>query len=442
MRIISDLHIHSKHSRACSKELDIKNLEKYARLKGIGLLGTGDFQHPKWQQELKSELKDDGKGIFRTRGGFPFILTSEVSLMYSQGGRGRRVHIVLLAPDMKAVEGITEELLRHGRVDYDGRPIFKIPCPDFVRMMLTIDERIEVIPAHIWTPWFSMFGDSSDFHSVKECFLDMAHHIHAIETGLSSDPEMNWRLSCLDGMQILSFSDSHSFWPWRLGREATIFELDELSYSTVLKAIRTGEGLWGTVEVDPGYGKYHYDGHRNCAVVMAPKDSKQSGYVCASCRRQLTIGVESRVEMIADRPAGYVRPDARKSLKLIPLSELISGLYGFGVATKKTWALFHQLVSVFGDEYSVLLDAPREKMCEIVPPELADVIIRSREGKIKVLPGFDGVYGVPVIRGDEKQDLTAAPEEEPRAREETGKETTASSEKKKANCQKGLCEFI
>jgi len=206
MKLIADLHIHSKYSRGCSKDLDLKNLEKYAKIKGVDLLGTGDFTHPEWIKELKSKLKDNGSGIFMTSSGFPFVLQTELSLIYSQGGRGRKVHNVVLAPDFNAVDGITKELLKRGRIDYDGRPIFKIPCPEFVSMLKSVDPRIEVIPAHIWTPHFAMFGSNSGFDTLKEAFGAQAKHIHAIETGLSSDPAMNWRLSQLDNLQIVSFS--------------------------------------------------------------------------------------------------------------------------------------------------------------------------------------------------------------------------------------------
>jgi PHP family Zn ribbon phosphoesterase len=275
MALIADLHIHGKFSQATSKALDISSLEKYARMKGVDLLGTGDFTHPKWIEEIKDSLSGDGSGIFRTASGFPFMLTSEISLVYTQGGKGRRVHNVVLAPDLDSVSQITDYLLTKGRVDYDGRPIFKIPCPDFVEQLHSINPKIEVIPAHIWTPWFSMFGSKSGFDSVKDCFLDQTRRIHALETGLSSDPPMNWRLSQLDNYNLVSFSDLHSFWPWRLGRESTLFEVGKLNYSNLLSAIRTGDGLKGTIEVDPNYGKYHFDGHRKCGLSWTPWNQKR-----------------------------------------------------------------------------------------------------------------------------------------------------------------------
>ena len=218
MKIIADIHIHSRFSRATSKQLNIQNLEKYAKIKGVELLGTGDFTHPEWIKELKQELKEDGSGILKTKTGFPFILQTEISLIYTQDGSGRRVHLIVLASNFEVVEKITEYLKTHGRVDYDGRPIFKIPCDEFVRELKKISEEIEVIPAHIWTPWFSLFGSKSGFDSVEECFKEQSKHIFALETGLSSDPAMNWRLSALDKYTLVSNSDLHSFWPWRIGR--------------------------------------------------------------------------------------------------------------------------------------------------------------------------------------------------------------------------------
>jgi len=396
MRVIADLHIHSRHSRGCSKDLNIKNLEKYARIKGVGLLGTGDFTHPEWIKELRQELTEDTTGILRTGSGFPFVLQTEISLIYTQGGRGRKVHNVVLAPDFAAVDRITQALLKRGRVDYDGRPIFKIPCPEFVRMLREIDTRIEVIPAHIWTPHFAMFGSNSGFDSLKECFGDQAEHIHAIETGLSSDPPMNWRLSQLDGLQIVSFSDLHSFWPWRIGREATVFDID-LTYDSLLNAIHTGEGIVETIEVDPNYGKYHLDGHRNCNIVMEPQDSKKNSKICPVCRKPMTIGVLHRVEELADRDEGEKGKPFRY---IIPLSELIALNLGKGIATKQVWAEYYNILKSGKSEYDVMLNVAKDKLLEHTSPEMVGLIMRNREGKISVTPGYDGVYGV--VNLDEK----------------------------------------
>ncbi|MFP4112717.1 MAG: endonuclease Q family protein, partial [Candidatus Woesearchaeota archaeon] len=288
MEIISDLHLHGKYSRACSKNLSIANLEKYGRIKGLNLLGTADFTHPEWIKELKTNLTEDETGFLKTKTGFNFLLTTEISLIYTDKGKGRRVHHVLFAPSFDVVSQITEELLKHGRIDYDGRPIFKIPSPDFTEKMKEISKDIEIIPAHIWTPWFGMLGSKSGFDSLKDCFDDQAKNIHAIETGLSSDPEMNWRIKELDNKAIVSFSDSHSYWPHRIGREATIFDIKP-AYKSLIGSIRENN-VKSTVEFWPDEGKYHYDGHRNCNVVMHPKESLKNNNICPVCKKPLTIG--------------------------------------------------------------------------------------------------------------------------------------------------------
>ena len=397
MEIIADLHLHSKYSRATSKQLDIDNLEKWAKVKGLNLLGTGDFTHPEWIKELKSKLTDNGNGIFKTKTGMPFILQTEVSLIYTDMGKGRRVHNVILAPSFDVVDQITEYFLKHGRVDYDGRPIFKIPCHELVESLLGISKDIEVIPAHIWTPWFSLFGSMSGFDSVKDAFKDQTKNIHALETGLSSDPEMNWRLSQLDRFSLVSSSDSHSFWPWRIGREATLFDLKELTYNNLIKALRTKDGLTGTIEVDPAYGKYHYDGHRNCKVCLSPKQSTKLNNICPKCGRALTIGVEHRVEKLADRPLGFKPECAKEFKRLIPLSEIIAKLVNKGIATKTVWDVFNSLIAKFNTELNILLHVSEEELEKVVGAKLAEMIIKNRKGKIKVLPGYDGEYGIPVF---------------------------------------------
>jgi len=267
MKISADLQIHSRYSRATSTALTLPNIEKWARIKGLNLLGTGDFTHPKWLAELKEYLQEDGAGILTSKTGFKFVLQGEISNIFTQDGKGRRVHTLLLAKDFGTVQQINEKLLKKGRLDYDGRPIFGFTCIELVEMMRDISDDIEITPAHAWTPWYGIFGSMSGFDSVEECFKDQAKHIYSIETGLSSDPAMNWRLSKLDKYTLLSSSDAHSFWPWRLGRECNVLDID-LTYDNLIKAIRTRKGFVETIEVDPNYGKYHYDGHRNCNVSM------------------------------------------------------------------------------------------------------------------------------------------------------------------------------
>ncbi len=393
MKIISDLHIHSRFSRATSKQINIENLEKYAKIKGLNLLGTGDFTHPEWIKELKENLKEDKTGILKSKNNFPFLLQTEISLIYTQENKGRRIHNVILSPSFGVVDQITEFLKTKGKVDYDGRPIFNIPCYELVESMKSISNDIEIIPAHIWTPWFSLFGSMSGFDSVAQCFKDQTKNIHALETGLSSDPAMNWRLSQLDKYSLVSFSDLHSFWPWRIGREATLFELKELTYKSIITALRTKNGLEGTIEVDPNYGKYHFDGHRNCRICMNPKDTIKIKNICPKCRKPLTIGVLHRVETLADREEGFKPKNAKPFHSLIPLSEIISTLIGSPIASKKTWEVYNDLIGKFGNEFKIVLEAGKEELIKVVDEKIADAIIKNREGKIGIRPGFDGVYG-------------------------------------------------
>src|SRR3989338_2350115 len=406
MKIVADLQIHSRFARACSKDLTLPNLEKYAKVKGITLLGTGDFQHPIWNKEIKENLKEDENGILWSKTGFPFLWQTEVSLMYSQGGKGRRIHNLIFSPNQAVADQIIEALGKRGRLDYDGRPIFGFSCIELVEMMQSISDKIEIIPAHSWTPWFGLFGSKTGFDSIKECFQEKAKHIHAIETGLSSDPAMNWRLSQLDNIQLVSFSDNHSYWPWRLGREVTVFEAKDLSYNNILHSIRTGEGLAETIEVDPSYGKYHVDGHRLCGVCLNPEESKKIGEVCPKCKKKLTVGVLSRIEQLADRPEGY-KPKNRPTFKsVIPLSETIAFSIGSGnPSSKPVWQAYYKLIERFGSEFNVLADAQKDELAKVVDPQIAENIIRIREGSVKILPGFDGIYGVPVFKKEDEEKL-------------------------------------
>lgn len=390
MEIISDLHIHSRYAQACSKDITIDNLEKYARIKGLNLLGTGDFTHPKWIQELKTKLTQDDQGVLWTKDKFPFILQSEISLIYSQGGKGRRIHYIMLAPSFEVVDQITEFLLTKGRVDYDGRPIFGMSSIELIENLMSISKDIEMIPAHIWTSWFGLLGSKSGFNSIKECFEEKAKYIHAIETGMSSDPEMNWRIKELDNYQIVSFSDPHSYHPWRLGREATTFNT-ELSYKNILKAIRTGECLKETIEVEPAYGKYHFDGHRTCNILFSPEQTRKHKGICPVCKKPLTIGVEYRVEELASRPLGYKTENGKPFKTLIPLSELICHAYNIKQPTsKKCQELYTALISKYQNEFNILLNVNDFGNLE---PKLIDLILKNRNRQLHIKPGYDGVYG-------------------------------------------------
>lgn len=403
MKIIADLQVHSRFSRATSKQLNLENLEKFAKIKGLNLLGTGDITHPEWLKELKQGLKEDDTGILKSSSGFNFVLQGEVSNIYTQDGKARRIHNLLLAENFEIAEQIQEALKKKGRIDYDGRPIFGFNCIELVEMMKNIDEKIEVIPAHAWTPWFSLFGSMSGFDSVEECFKDQTKHIHAIETGLSSDPAMNWRLSQLDKYTLVSSSDAHSFWPWRIGREANVFDI-ELTYDNLIDAIRNKKGLVETFEFFPEEGKYHFSGHRDCNICLSPKEAMNLKDICPKCGRKITIGVAERVEQLADRPEGFKPKDAIPFRNLIPLSELIAGITKSSVASKKVFGEYYKLINAFGNEMSILLEVEESELKKVSSEKISNIIMKNRTQKISFKPGFDGNYGKPLFEADEIQE--------------------------------------
>ncbi|MDD5650349.1 MAG: endonuclease Q family protein [Candidatus Nanoarchaeia archaeon] len=387
--LFADLHIHSRYSRACSKNITIENLVKYAKIKGLNLLGTGDFTHELWLNDIKEKLKEKNGLYFYEN--FPFILTGEVSLMYTQG-KGRRIHLVLLVPSLEIVNKINSYLDTKGRRDYDGRPIFKISCEEFTKEMYKISPEIEIIPAHIWTPYFGVFGSKSGFNSLKEAFGTQFDNIHAIETGMSSDPEMNWKISELNSKTIVSFSDSHSFWPWRLGREATIFEKID-SYQDITNAIRENKIL-GTIETDPGYGIYHYDGHKECNFSCSPEETKKLKGICPVCHKPLTIGVDNRVLELKDQDTNK-NPNRKQYYKLLPLHEIIALAINSKIESPKTWDVYNKLIEKFENELNILLNVKESELKEFLTEDnlLVELILKNREGKIEVKPGYDGVYG-------------------------------------------------
>jgi len=399
MKIFADIHLHSHYSRATSNKMNIENLEKYAKIKGLNLLGTGDFTHPLWLNELKRSLTEkNGLFQFKDRDIF-FMLQAEVSIIYNQDGKLRKVHNVILAPSFEVVEQINDFLKNYGKLESDGRPILtNIDCSELVENLINISKDIAIIPAHIWTPWFSLFGSKSGFNSIEECFKDQTKNIFALETGLSSDPAMNWRLSALDRFALVSNSDSHSPWPTRLGRELNVFET-EMKYEEVINAIKEKDPkkFLFTVEVDPAYGKYHWDGHRNCNVSLDPKESKKYHELCPVCGKPLTIGVLNRVEELADREEGFVPKNAIPFKSLLPLSELIAFVYNTQTFSKKVWEESMKLVKGFGSELNVLLNANEENLRLLVGEKLSEVIIKNREGKLNVQPGYDGVYGTLIL---------------------------------------------
>ncbi|MBS3086706.1 DNA helicase UvrD [Candidatus Pacearchaeota archaeon] len=396
MEVIADLQIHSKYARATSKDISIENLEKYARIKGLGLLGVGDFQHPLRRKEIDEKLIEDDKGILRTANGFPFLWQTEVSLMYSQDGKRRAIHLLIFAPNTKIADEITKYLGSKGRLDYDGRPIFGMSCIDVVRDLKEIDDKIEIIPAHCMTPFFGLFGSKSGFDSLQECFGDQTKNIYAVESGMSADPSMLWRFEEIASgkANVVSFSDAHSMWPWRIGREATVFEIPELSYENIIKAIRTGQGLRATIETPPEYGKYHYDGHRNCGFSSDPEKTKALKGICPVCKKPMTIGVDNRVEEIAAHPKGFKPKNPKPFYKILPLHEVVALQKGISMSSNGVWQVYNKLIAEFGNELDILLKIPKETLLgKGFDEKLVDLIIKNREAKIKVVPGYDGEYG-------------------------------------------------
>jgi uncharacterized protein (TIGR00375 family) len=395
MRFIADFHLHSKFSRATSKDMEVETLARWGKKKGVSLLGTGDFTHPTYFAELRSKLVPLDNGLFELKKGekeAKFILTTEVSNIYTQGGKVRRIHTLIFAPSFEVAEAIRSKLGNLGKLSSDGRPIFSFAAKELLKMILDISTDCLIIPAHAWTPWFSIFGANSGFDSIEECFGEMSSHIHAIETGLSSDPEMNWRLSALDGLTLLSNSDAHS--PSRLGREANVFDCP-LGYKEITETIRKKDRkkLLFTIEFFPEEGKYHYDGHRQCGVIFSPSQTKENNGLCPNCHKKLTIGVTHRVEELADRPEGFIPKNAIPSIHLIPLEEVIAEALSVRVGTKSVDMEYERLVERGGSEFQILLDTPPDALAAFVPPKILDGIVRMRQGKVSIIPGHDGVYG-------------------------------------------------
>ncbi|MGD8565008.1 MAG: endonuclease Q family protein [Candidatus Bathyarchaeota archaeon] len=405
MRIIADLHIHGCHSRGTSEKMHIREIAGFAKTKGLTIIGTGDFTHPKWLEEIQTVLTEESetslfKVVDNIQPDVSFILTSEVSTIFTFEDSVKKIHHVILTPNIETAVQINDRLAKYGDLTVDGRPTLKMSASSFVEEIMTISSENMVFPAHIWTPWFSLFGDFSGFNDINECYEDMTHHISALETGLSSDPAMNWRLSKLDNFTLISNSDSHSYWPWRIGREANVFELDFLSYQNLLDAIRFKEKkqLKFTIETHPEYGKYHWSGHRKCNLSLSPVEAIKLGNICPICHRKLTKGVEQRVEELADRPVNYRPVDAVDFLRLLPLSEIIkTALEVSSPYTRKVWDIYNRLIMRFGNEYVVLIDALKDDLEKIVGDKIAGVIVDLREGKVGIVPGYDGVYGKLVL---------------------------------------------
>ena len=394
MRFIADFHIHSKYSRATSPQMDLEHLDQAAKIKGVDVISTGDFTHPVWFKEIKDKLQEAEPGLFvlkNSKSGTRFILTTEISCIYSKNGRVRKVHILIFAPDLATVEKINTHLEQIGNLRADGRPILGLDAKDLAKIAWDINPECFVVCCHCWTPWFSVFGSKSGFDSLEECFEEETKDILAIETGLSSSPAMNWRLSALDRVAIISCSDAHS--PKNIAREACVFDT-ELSYPAIIEAIKTKnpEKFLFTIEFFPEEGKYHYDGHRLCGVRLSPQETKKYRGLCPVCGRPLTVGVLNRVEELADRPEGFVPPGVIPFKSLVPLAEIIGAVLGVGIASKQVVQHYEKLIKGLGSEANILLNVSIEDLKD-TSPEVALAIDRMRQGKIQVEPGYDGVYG-------------------------------------------------
>ncbi|XWN35159.1 MAG: UvrD-helicase domain-containing protein [Roseivirga sp.] len=406
MPYIADLHVHSHYSRATSKDLHLESLYQWAQIKGIDVVGTGDFTHPQWFQELQTKLVPDGSGFFRLKEpprtpAFPglksqardvrFCLTTEISSIYKHGDKVRKNHNLLFAPDLETVAKINARLATIGNLKADGRPILGLPSRDLLEIVLEASDRAYLIPAHIWTPWFSTLGSKAGYDSIEACFRDLTPHIFALETGLSSDPAMNWKLSALDRYTLISNSDAHS--PQKLGREANRLDT-ALTYDAMFEAFQTGQGFLGTLEFFPEEGKYHLDGHRKCGVCLEPAATQVHQGLCPTCGQPLTVGVLHRVEELADRAQPQQPSGAANFEYLIPLPEMVAEIKGTGPNSKGVQQQFQQIIGRFGNEFAFLREAPLEDIHKHLGPVYAEAIRRLRQEQVSPTPGYDGLYGI------------------------------------------------
>lgn len=399
MNFYTDLHIHSKYSRATSKNLTLEELAIWAKKKGLSLIGTGDFTHPAWFEEIKQKLIPSDDGTFRLKpeiekeinASVKFILTVEISTIYKKWDKTRKVHHIVFVPNLKTAEIFRNKLDAIGNIKSDGRPILGLDSRNLLEIVLESGENSYIIPAHIWTPWFSVLGSKSGFDSIEDCYGDLAEHIFALETGLSSDPEMNWRVSKLDKYRLVSNSDAHS--ASKLAREATVFNIDP-NYYSIMNALKTGEGYVGTVEFFPEEGKYHEDGHRKCNICMSAEETKKHNGICPVCGKPLTIGVSYRVNELADKKDLKILPKtAGKVYSLIPLQEIISEIMQVSASSKSVCNEYEKLINKFGTELSILQDIPTDEISK-TSEILAEAIARLRKGQVIKQAGYDGEYGV------------------------------------------------
>lgn len=400
MKYYADLHIHSKYSRATSKMMDLDHIAEAAKQKGISIMGTGDFTNPAWLYELEKKLTPDKEGIYRYRD-IDFILTTEVNNIFNYNGGTKKVHSMIILPNFELVRKFNKGIRMFGKLESDGRPILSLPLKNLAGILFSIYPEAILIPAHLWTPWFGLFGSKSGFDSLEEAFGEYRDRIYAIETGLSSDPPMNWLLSSLDHITLVSNSDAHS--PENIGREANCFSthFDYHELREILKGQDREKFLY-TVEFFPEEGKYHYDGHRNCGITFSPEESEENNNICPVCGKPLTLGVLHRVYNLKDReePLSHGKIGYKR---LIPLSEIIGNSLGVGKSTKTVRDVYRRLTSYFGNEFRILLDIPESDLRRNADEKTAHAVIKVREEEVKIKPGYDGVYGEISIPEEEKK---------------------------------------
>ena len=398
--VFADLHLHGRYSRATSDKMDIPSIVHYAMLKGLKIVGTGDFTQPDWRRHLRSNLTQvDNTGLYITEKepNIRFMATSEVSTIFQFSSKVRKIHHLIFAPSLEVADQISDRLRKFGDVEADGRPTLSMTASELVELIIEVSNESMIIPAHAWTPWFSLFGSINGFDSLEDCYQDEIRHIQAVETGLSSDPPMNWRLSTLDRFALISNSDAHSPYPYRIGREANVFSLKHFTYDDIMNAIRGGgtSRLVSTIETEPSYGKYHWSGHRRCGFSASAIESRRLKGICPICHKRLTRGVEERVEDLADRGLGFKPEGAARFRHLLPLQEIIAKVMGTdSEASLAVWNIYVALITRFGNEFKVLLEASKEEMASIVDQRIVDAIFKVRNDEAVVVPGYDGVYGV------------------------------------------------
>lgn len=398
MRIVADLHVHSKYARATSPQCDIPGLATGAKTKGIDVIATGDFTHPAYFAELRRDLApaEDGTGLY-LHNGVKFMLSTEISLIYTGKLGPKRMHHLVLAPSLDVASQINDALGKRGNLSSDGRPILGLSSPEFADVLLSISRDIMIIPAHAWTPWFSVFGSMSGVDTIEQAFEDRAKDIHAIETGLSSDPPMNWMVSSLDRFTLVSNSDAHSL--QKLGREANVFELPEATYGSITGAIKTRKGFVKTYEFYPEEGKYHYDGHRDCKVLLSPWEAIEKHDICPVCRKKVTVGVLHRVADLADRKMGSRPEGAVPFQHIVPLQTVLSKALGKREASSAVNEEYDKLIRFFGSEFAVY-ESGEERIRKGAPKEIAEAIIKVKAGAVRWIPGYDGVFGELILDQD------------------------------------------